>query len=434
MTTWGAVHVGDRVRGADQRGWTVVERGRPRRWVAAGDAARFALRLDEREVSVWRTLADPVDVMSRAEHDDEQRAASALFDAGFTIEILGERMQPDPFAAPAAPSAPAGPIEPKFDRWQRYLLPDPVTGEQKAWTRVSTIARAMSDEYHLTRWKMRMVAKGTALRPDLHAGAAAADPEEDKSDLNSIAQQAMDAAQGRAGANLGTALHTFTRRLDAGESPAALNCPAPYDADLNAYATLMRTAGLRIEQSERVVILPELGIAGRFDRIVAQPSGDAKAAPLATLDLKTGKDLSYGWLEIAIQQALYAHAALMWVPATNSYEPMPEVDQHRGLVLHLPVGKAAPQLYAVDLIKGWAAAQLALSVRAARKAADSMAWLVEPQNPVAVALHNVSRAADQQELARLWEDLNRRGLWTQEVNAAAAQRWEQIQQPQPVTA
>lgn len=430
MTTWSAVHVGDRVRGADQRGWTVVERGRPRRFVTGGEEARFSLRFDTRIVSIWRTLADPVDLMERADHTETQGAASALIGAGITVEILGESMQPDPFAPPNAPSAP---VEPKYDRWNRYLLPDPVTGEERAWTRVSTIARTLADEFKLTLWKMRMVAKGIALRPDLHAGAAAADPEEDKSDLNSIAKQAMDAAEASRGANLGTAMHTFARRLDAGESAATLRCPAPLDADLSAYHSLMRTAGLRIEQSERVVLLPALGIAGRFDRIVRQSSGDAKAAPLATLDLKTGKDLSHSWLEIAIQQALYAHAEAMWVPATNSYEPMPTgVDQHRGLVLHLPIGKAAPRLYAVDLTKGWAAVELALQVRAARGDAKNMAWLVTPQDPMAVALHNVSRAANQQELAELWETLNKRGLWTQEVNAAAALRWEQIQQPQPV--
>ena len=69
-----------------------------------------------------------------------------------------------------------------------------------------------------------------------------------------------------------------------------------------------------------------------------------------------------------------------------------------------------------------------MSVRAARTAAKSLAWLVEPDDPAAVALHNVSRAASREELAQLWEQLNKRGLWTEEVNAAAMARHQVLQQ------
>jgi hypothetical protein len=63
-----------------------------------------------------------------------------------------------------------------------------------------------------------------------------------------------------------------------------------------------------------------------------------------------------------------------------------------------------------------------MKVREMRSGAKSLAWVVKPDDPTAVALHQVSQAADQQALAALWDQLNRRGLWTEEVNAAAHAR------------
>jgi hypothetical protein len=423
--SWAQVHVGDVVRGADQRGWMVVERGGTRRWAAGGDETSFVLRLGEREVRTFRRDAAPVDVLERGDHTAESGALEALLGAGMTVEILEETtLSADPFTPPAGKTGKnEGGV--RVDRWNRYILPHPETGAEVAFTRVSTVARTLADEFGLTQWKQRMVAKGMALRPDLIAGAAAADPDEDKSDLNSIAQQAMDAAESKRGANLGTAMHTFTRRLDAsalkdGEVPEALR------GDLVAYLDAYKAARLEVVESERIVCLPDLMVAGRFDRIVRQPAGDSKSEPLAVLDLKTGKDLSYSWLEIAIQQAMYNHAPYVWID--NAWRPMPPVDQHRALVLHLPVGAATAQLYGVNTVKGWRYAQVAMDVRGARKDAKSggMSWLVEPDDPATVALHNVRRAESVEALAALWDQLHPRGLWSTEVNAAAATRWEEI--------
>jgi hypothetical protein len=421
MTTWDEIHVGDMVRGADQRVWTVVGRGPVRRWAAGGDEAVFTFRLDERSVSAFRTLGAPVELVERADHTGEASAVGALLDTGLDVKLMEEAtVTVDQFTPPAARKR-------EFDHLNRYLLPHPETGVEQAWTRVSTVARTVADEYGLNAWKQRMVAKGIALRPDLAAGAAAADPDEDKSTLDNIAKQAMDAAESRRGANLGTAQHSFTQRLDRGERLDQLCAPAPLASDLVAYLDVYKAARLRVEHVERIVCLPEMNVAGKFDRIVRQPPGDAKAAPLSVLDLKTGKDLSYSWLEIAIQQALYSHGAYMWDAARECWEPMPAVDQHRALVLHLPVGKARGQLYAVNLIEGWRLAQLAMEVRKARSGARSLAWLVEPDDPATVALHHVSRAASREELAALWERLYPRGLWTDVVNDAAMARQKELE-------
>jgi len=494
--SWGTVHVGDVVRGADQRPWQVIERGPALRWVLAGESADFTMSNPERgEVTARRKLFDPCDVMDRADHTATAVAVGALVDGGMTVEILrettvehagadgscpsygsdldpcppgcasgtcvaakpqrAERPCDDPFCggpsdggcgwAPAEHMTPA-PTTPKervrtnpvgdqfqsaatpvrFDRFGRYLLPDPATGQERAWTRVSTVARTLADEYGLTQWKLRMVAKGVAIRPDLIAGAAAADPEHDKKDLQEIAGKAMDAAEASAGATFGTALHNFTRRLDTGTPPEALHVPSALLSTVKAYVDCFRTARLGVEHAERIVVLPDLGIAGEFDRIVTQPSGVTKSEPRSILDLKSGKDLSYGWLEATIQQALYAHAPLMWDPVTGTYVEKPAVDLARALILHLPVGQGRAQLYGVNIAEGWRLAQLALRVRAERSAAKKLAWLVTPDDPATVALHQVATAVSRGDLAALWENLNGRGLWTPEVDAAAHARMAQL--------
>lgn len=424
MSTWGAVHVGDTVRGVDQRPWTVVGARRGATWLGSGKTdVHLALRLGERTVRVSRGVGEPVELVERADHSAEAAACLALLDTGMTFDLLEETLS-DPFAAPAA-----APAKVKHDRFGRYLLPDPETGKERAWTRATTIARTLVDEYNLTRWKLRQVAKGMALRPDLVAGAAAADPEEDKGTLDDIAEKAMERAGSSTGGTLGTALHNFTKRLDRGEPAGSLGVPAALTPDMAAYVDTMNRHRLRVrpETVERIVVLPELGVAGQLDRLVGQPPGQTKAAALAVLDLKTAKSVDYSGLEIAIQLAIYAHAPLMWDPVRQAYEPMPEgVDRDRALVLHLPAGKAHGEVYGVPLIEGWEYVHLAMRVREARNRGKGLLWLVEP-GPADLALHRVRRAPDRAELARLWEQLHPQGLWSEEVNAAATARLAELQ-------
>lgn len=432
--TWSQVHVGDEVRGSDQRVWSVIARDLQRRWLYADRVeARFELELGERRVTTWRPLRDPAPFVRRADHSALHAAFGALIDNGITPTLLEESM------TSAEPMAAESPV--KHDRYGRYLLPDPVTGVERGWTRATTVARVLADEYNLARWGERMVAKGMALRPDLVAGAAAADVEQDKSTLNDIAQQAKDQAGGKKGANLGTATHTFIERLDRGEPLTSLSAPPNLEADLRAYGARLDNAGLRVipEYIERVVVNTAVDTGGRIDRMTECAHG------LRILDLKTAKSVEYSWLEIAIQLAIYANAEHAWNPATQSYDPMPDVDKRIGYVLHLPIGKADAQLYQVNLVKGWQLAQIAVDVKAARGASKKLARLVEDQAPVATVvppggelspqaaaivagaacagvLGEIAVASTRQTLAQLWETYNPQGLWTPEVHEAAQAR------------
>lgn len=350
----------------------------------------------------------------------------------------------DQFDAPT-PAQASAKDEPEFDRYGRYVIPHPVTGKKTSWTRATTYAKSISDTYALGQWMLRMAVKGVATRPDLYA-LAAATPIEDKDGLNRIAEDAKEAAAAKAGANLGTALHSFTEQVDRGEVP---NVPEPWARDIAAYKKMLADHRIAIlpQYLERKVVVPDIGIAGTFDRIVDR--GGLKIG-----DLKTGKDLSFGWLEIAIQLAIYSRATHLWTPSTRTFEPMPAVDQDVALVFHLPVGQALAVLYEVDIAAGWRAAQLCGQVRDWRKRRDlaqsvtvAAPMATTPTTPVpAVAapvdipagrktsgsgssgLHAlITKATSVGDLTQLWTDANAMGAWTQAHTEAAKKRRAQLE-------
>ncbi len=287
------------------------------------------------------------------------------------------------------------------DRWGRYLLPDPTAhtkSKPQPYTRATTFAGSVADTFKLGQWQQRMVAKGLTLAPELYA-LAAATPLEERDTLNTVCDDASKVAGSRSRATLGTAMHAFTegydKALKAGQ-PAPF-VPAQYQPEIAAYAELVAGLGIEWVEIERIVVVPEFGVAGTFDRIgrltrpltVGAPGTSAPEEGQYTLpagshvivDLKTGRDLSYSWHEIAIQLALYAHGFGMWNRQRGAYDRMPEgIDQDVALVIHLPVRDddtqpAQATLHAVDIAEGWRAAELCRQVRVWRKV-KNLAWPV----------------------------------------------------------
>lgn len=420
-STWSQVHVGDTVRGSDQRAWKVIARDTEREWLHEGHEARFELELGDRTVTAWQMLDKPAPLVERADHRAMAQAVQALIDNDIRFTITEERR-----VTQAQPQAAPQPI--KRDRWGRYMLPHPQTGAEQSWTRATTLARVLADEYNLGQWAERMVAKGMALRTDLVAGAAAADPDKDKQALQGIAQQAKDAAGSRSGANLGTALHSFTERIDSGESLKSLQAPPPLGDDLAAYQGKLKAANIEMlpDWIERIVVCAELGAAGTLDRMGSCANGTR------VVDLKTAKSVEYSWMEIAIQLAIYVNSSHAWNPSTQSYEAMPDdLDKRIGLVVHLPVGKATPEIWEVNLVEGWRLAQIALDVKNARSKAKKLARkldVAEQQAADSELLSTwVQHADSRQALAQLWDTYYPQGLWTDEVQQAAQARLQQLQ-------
>jgi hypothetical protein len=279
----------------------------------------------------------------------------------------------DPFTTPQAKKTEADDGI-KRDQWGRYLLPDPDTGIEKGWTRATTLAKSASDTFTLDRWGLRMALKGLMSRPDLQA-LVASTPLEEKKKLNELGQQCKDAMAIKARANLGTALHTFTEQADRARATRQVEpvIPTPWVYDVAAYVEELNKHKIRIfpDYIERITVIPEVGAAGTFDRIVQLPSGE-----LVILDLKTGEDLSYGWSEIAIQLALYAHGRGLWNREEMKWDPMPKVSLTKALVAHLPYGEKRCKLYWINIRQGWSGAYLCKSVRDWRSL-EGMAKMVE---------------------------------------------------------
>lgn len=259
----------------------------------------------------------------------------------------------------------------------RYKLDDP-TGASKAktWTRVTTLTKALDDTTNLARWGERMLVAGILAAPGLLDEARAlADPTgEDKATLNGICGRAGLIGGATVARDLGTAMHTATEHHDlgTGERP-----PAPWTADVDAYATALATHGIttRPDWVERVGICTEVGAAGTIDRIVTLPDGRN-----VILDLKTGSTIDYSHLSYACQLAVYAHCTHLWT--AGGWDAMPTVDQAVGIIAHAPIGSGTCTLYQLDIAAGWDAARLAVEVRKTRNAARKWATVIEAPVPI----------------------------------------------------
>lgn len=268
--------------------------------------------------------------------------------------------------------------EPPRDQWGRYEIPHPDTGQIMSWTRATTFASAIADEHNLTSWKMRMVAYGITHRDDLYAEAASiTDPDAAKQQLGKLAGDALEHAGASSKARLGTAMHAFCEAQDTGRGDTI---PEQYRADVAAYVAALEAAGVEIigDYIERVITVPAYTVAGTFDRIVRV------GRDLYVADLKTGRDLSYSWREIAVQLSLYARAQTIWDVATKQHSAMPEVNQDRALVIHLPIGKADCALHWVDLAAGRDASELCEQVRSWRKRKDLNTAYTTPTPPAPI--------------------------------------------------
>jgi len=116
-------------------------------------------------------------------------------------------------------------------------------GKAVKHARVTTVAGTLDSTEGLTKWKMRMVAIGLAARPDLMALVAVTNPSQ-KWVLNRACDDAKEAAAASSSANTGTALHTLTERIDAGEKMVV---PPMFRKDLAAYQRAIKKFGVTID-------------------------------------------------------------------------------------------------------------------------------------------------------------------------------------------
>jgi hypothetical protein len=226
-----------------------------------------------------------------------------------------------------------------------------------AYTRVSTLAKALDDSTQLGKWWARKTAEGLVKRPDLLTRVAGilanydVDASRDgKRELNAVCEAAQEAAGSSRGREAGTGFHALTEAVDRGESPLVL---AQDQARMDAYRAATWDAGYRPIMGEVFVVNDHVRAAGTFDRLWLCPDGRTRVG-----DLKTGKSEADYPLATTTQIAIYAHG-LRYDPATHIRRPIDEhLDTTTGLLIHMPPSGGCT-VVPLDLEKGWHAAVVA---------------------------------------------------------------------------
>lgn len=383
--------------------------------------------------------------------------------AGHALAMAAQDMGlfQDPAPAPADLPSVSGQPEPDRDQWGRYKILG------AGYTRATTFAKLGSSTYSLGEWNERMLIKGLVLRPDLLAMAHSLDVKRDKNTLNKIADDAQEYAGNKVAANIGTAYHSFTERLDAGLCTLD-DVPAQWRTRCRQYVDALALHGLttRPEWMERTTavradqVSAPVGVAGTLDRIFQEPDGT-----LVIGDLKTSSNIEYGWPEIAVQLALYAHGVnthglFDW--NTKSWQNTPHANPLRvrtdyAIVMHLPADGDGCVLYKVDLIKGWEFAQVSGLVQARQRAKNVAVEMVPPPRPAPVpqtvpapalaaaegpapvrpelsqALILVASQTNQADVTGLYQYAVDSGMFSRpelvQINDACARRWEELNIP-----
>lgn len=277
------------------------------------------------------------------------------------------------------------------DRWGRPLIVLRGGGKAVPYTRCTTYVGCLEDTYNLSRWQQRNVAYGMSIRPDLATSAKAHWPDKDK--LNAICEQASEAASASAAATTGTALHKLTEMNDLGVLDDTVLSPSEM-ADVDAYRKI--TAGLTMEDIELFGALDDLKVAGTADRIVSLKGRRYIA------DLKTGSSMDWGRGKIAMQLAVYSRMARYDLD-THERTPL-DVDQHKGIVIHLPAGTGKAFLYWVDLDLGWGGVQMCTAVRAWRATEKNLfeSFAYERAEQHDDLLDQINAATEPGQLNQLW--------------------------------
>ena len=258
----------------------------------------------------------------------------------------------------------------KRDRWTRPLIVPPGGGKPVPYTRSSSAAKTVEDHWNLEMWARRNIVYGVTHDQSLAARALALGgtpqtwTDAQKKLVDKIHEDAALVAQAHKGADIGTAVHLMTARVDLGEEIDA----GPYQADIDAYVAAMAGAGFstRPEWVEVKLVCDALQMAGTADRIVVL--GDR----IIVADIKTGASVDYGGLGWGAQLACYAHGSIYDVEADVRLDT-PPMDRTTGIIIHLPAGQGRCDLYEIDLVAGYRAAQLANEIRAVRR--EAKRWM-----------------------------------------------------------
>jgi len=245
------------------------------------------------------------------------------------------------------------------------LPPVPGWEGKTYWTRTSTLAKTLDDTWNLSQWGKRMVVWGIKQRPELldMVGNRIKDPggKTGKGILDAVATRALEEAETFKGADAGTDLHNLAEEMEFLGHVPEIATPEQRRT-LNAYQAGLASQGLEIlpEFTERVVVCPELGCAGRIDRIVR----DHETLMIGDLKSQKWEPGAYDSLSLSIQLGVYANASYMLDAESWTWVPMPQVSKIGGVVFWIPsVRPGVFEAYDVDLVQGYKFARAAYQLR-----------------------------------------------------------------------
>lgn len=323
------------------------------------------------------------------------------------------------------------------DHYGRYRLPDPTGQKQgrKAFTRATTGAKALDDTYNLSAWDVRQVVSGIHSKPELlELFPEFGDYQEQRAALEEIAESARVAAGSKEASEHGTALHAWLEFIDGGHGTLD-DVPAIFRPKVEKYLEVLAEWGITVVPGgiERIVWHEATGFVGTLDRLYVLADGTVVIG-----DVKTSKDLKYSYLSIAVQLDTYADARLMLSEDGTTWEPMPEVDLEKAVVLWVPSNQVHAEVVPINLEIGRAALELAEQVRAARSSGttkkirlplDVLPRPGEEHGPLddgGVSLEDLVDQADSPEaLAALYEE--HADLWTEDLTARGQARLEALE-------
>lgn len=288
--------------------------------------------------------------------------------------------------------------------------------------RCTTFIDVIQNEFALKAWDRRLVAYGMGQRPDLVLAASACKPpamgeveltQEDKAQLQAVADDAKKFAKGDAAASVGTSLHKLTQKMDEGETLGYV--PDPWPADLRAYQQERDRQGVEYVDIESFRVHDEYGVAGTTDRI-----GWIRGR-LRVLDVKSGSI----WWEggPAMQMAMYARSVKYDIATDTRVADPGEIDLNVAYVIHLPQGSGTCRFIPVDIAKGWAACKTAKLVWEARD--EKNFFLTDEEvRPGSTYADMAARAGSVKECQMLWRNARDQDYLTDTLKATLLARVE----------
>lgn len=299
------------------------------------------------------------------------------------------------------------------------------THKPYGWQRVTNLVGAYSDSFGLRLWEIEQVARAVAVSRDLYEVLLATDFEgmtkdERKAWTEEFTEDCKAFTKADAGTKFGNHRHSMVEEYHEGLPQGHQHADARRHLSLYSSALIRNKLRAVEGMQERRVLIEELEAVGTLDNVLE----DLVSNVFTIGDLKTQKRF-WTWLEIAAQEACYAHAEAVWeLDGTGGgrWVDMPvKVSREEAHVLWMPrehpSGEPMVDVYTVDIVAGWETAKRAYEVvkdrSAAKRAKNPRGWL-RPSPDITATERMAARFAAADTLAEgalLVAEAKAKGLW-----------------------